>query len=280
MSANIVWFPFYIGDYLKDTQHLSVIEHGMYFKLMLSIYSTGKPIPHKRRYAIADATALPTDMLGSTPAYEMVDEILEDYFIKDGDYWTHKRITVELDKQKDFSKKQSDRAKKRWDKKETKGHATASPADKSGNAISQSQSHKKVIDKSITKKRESSVLSKDDLNALWRETVKTQSGLTLTASDAFNYICNAYPSAKCDKTCAGEVFLKKGFADMYEKIVAGIEAWKPSRQWSSENGKYTPKLSNFLEKAQWELSPPVEQAQSTGFGSVDYDPAELEGASA
>lgn len=129
MSHNLPWFPFYIGDYLKDTQHLNVVEHGMYLKLMLWYYSSGRPIPHEKRYAIADAMGLPADMFGNANTYAMVDALLKEYFVRHGAEWSHKRIEAEIAKRADFNKKQRDRAEKRWCKTATPTHATALPDD-------------------------------------------------------------------------------------------------------------------------------------------------------
>ena len=38
------WYPWYPGDYLRDTQKLSVEEHGCYFLLLNHYYANGQPL--------------------------------------------------------------------------------------------------------------------------------------------------------------------------------------------------------------------------------------------
>lgn len=44
-KVNDIFFPFYIGDYLKKTQLLSCEEHGAYLLLIFTLYQSGGKIP-------------------------------------------------------------------------------------------------------------------------------------------------------------------------------------------------------------------------------------------
>jgi uncharacterized protein YdaU (DUF1376 family) len=39
------WYPRYMGDYIRDTAHLTMTEHGAYTLLLDHYYSTGQPLP-------------------------------------------------------------------------------------------------------------------------------------------------------------------------------------------------------------------------------------------
>ena len=41
MTGN-AYMPFYVGDYLGDTSHLSTIEHGAYMLLLMHYWCHGR----------------------------------------------------------------------------------------------------------------------------------------------------------------------------------------------------------------------------------------------
>lgn len=79
------WMPFYVGDYLGDTQHLSTIQHGAYILLILHYWSAG---------------SLPDDdhQLAKIARLRIEDwrrhRAVLSAFFHDG--WHHKRIDAEL----------------------------------------------------------------------------------------------------------------------------------------------------------------------------------------
>lgn len=85
MSKDTQWMPFYIGDYLRDTRHLSQGQHGAYLLLLAHYYSTGKPLPidPEANYRIALAIA--------SEERENVDKILKEFFTKKRDGYHNKR---------------------------------------------------------------------------------------------------------------------------------------------------------------------------------------------
>lgn len=154
MNNNIVWFPFYIGDYIKDTQELSPIEHGMYLKLMLWYYTKGKPIPHNKRYSISGANDVSNDnhLLincngGGASSHQLCDELLVEFFHRDGDVWRHKRIDGELQKQNDISEKRRAAVAQREANKGKKGKNKPASSDTSSDnhLMTQSQSQSQDI---------------------------------------------------------------------------------------------------------------------------------------
>ncbi len=102
------WFAFNIGDYTKDTPHLSQGEHGAYIGLILYYYGREKPIPHNKRYAIAYAHAEQEQC--------NVDTVLSEFFYRDGDVWRQGRIEEEIEKRIELREKRKNAAEIRWNK--------------------------------------------------------------------------------------------------------------------------------------------------------------------
>lgn len=83
------WFAMYPGDYIRDTGHLSLVEHGAYWCLLLHCYSRHEPfIPHDRRYVIAHAV--------TSEEQVAVDHVLGAFFQRAGETWHHNRVEEEI----------------------------------------------------------------------------------------------------------------------------------------------------------------------------------------
>jgi len=99
------YYPFFPGDYLRDTQDLSLTEHGAYL-IMLSHYycHEGLTSNKSRLYRICKAF---TD-----EEKESIDTVRERYFMDDGNgNLINKRAEIEIKKRKAFLEEQSRKGK-------------------------------------------------------------------------------------------------------------------------------------------------------------------------
>lgn len=89
MAQSDFWFPFYVGDYMADTMHLSTELHGAYFLLLCAYY--------KNRGPLEDSEDLLTQITKMTvTVWQKARSPLAKFFeIKDG-YWHHRRADFEL----------------------------------------------------------------------------------------------------------------------------------------------------------------------------------------
>ena len=86
------WYPFYVGDYLRDTPDLSLLEHGVYFYLLSTYYGTERPLPAK-------ADAIYRICRAITPEeQEAVGAVLERFWTLTADGWVQRRAADEIAK--------------------------------------------------------------------------------------------------------------------------------------------------------------------------------------
>jgi len=104
------WMPFYIGDYLGDTQRLTTEQHGAYLLLILDYWRNG-PAPDD------DAVLQQITKLDSKGWKRCRPSISRLFKIVDHE-WRHKRIDAELVKAKANAERRSEKASKaaqaRW----------------------------------------------------------------------------------------------------------------------------------------------------------------------
>jgi uncharacterized protein YdaU (DUF1376 family) len=99
----------HIGDYMKDTAHLSILEDGAYNRMLRVYYSTESPLP--------SANSAVHRIVGCKTPQERksVDVLLSEFFVLESDGWHHKRCDAEIAKVREKSQKARDSAAARWE---------------------------------------------------------------------------------------------------------------------------------------------------------------------
>src|SRR3954452_15420183 len=110
MSSAPLYIKLHIGDYMRDTADLSLLQHGVYQQLMFVYYAPAKPLPNDipklcRRIHAANAEER-----------NAVEYILTEFFRLEGPVWMHKRIEQELDAWKSKTTTAQANADARWKK--------------------------------------------------------------------------------------------------------------------------------------------------------------------
>lgn len=119
------YYQHHIGDYRRDTAHLSLLEHGIYRQLLDLYYITEKPL---------DANALRLICARDANEIEAVKQILSEFFtLEDGKYY-HDRCEDEIAKFHSKSDKAKASAKARWNKNNELQDANALPTQSERNA--------------------------------------------------------------------------------------------------------------------------------------------------
>jgi uncharacterized protein YdaU (DUF1376 family) len=85
------FMPLYVGDYLKDTQHLTAEQHGAYLLLLFACWSMAK-IPND------DEKLMAITRCESMAKWRNIRKTLEPFFKISQGFWHQKRIKKELKK--------------------------------------------------------------------------------------------------------------------------------------------------------------------------------------
>lgn len=80
----------HIGDYARDTAHLSMLEHGAYTLLLDRYYATESPIPADQVHRLARAR--------SRDERAAVDAVLDEFFVMIDGEWHHNRADREIER--------------------------------------------------------------------------------------------------------------------------------------------------------------------------------------
>ena len=102
------FYPFHVGDYAKDTRHLTWDEDAAYRRLLDLYYSTERPIPLDTRVVFRLVVA-------STDAQRAaVETVLQEFFARTEDGWVNERAERELEAMRGKQARQRAAANKRW----------------------------------------------------------------------------------------------------------------------------------------------------------------------
>lgn len=82
------YYERHLGDYAKDTAHLSMLEHGAYTLLLDRYYATEQGIPADQAHRVARAR--------TKEEKEAVDVVLEEFFRLEDDVWVKGRVEEEI----------------------------------------------------------------------------------------------------------------------------------------------------------------------------------------
>jgi uncharacterized protein YdaU (DUF1376 family) len=83
-----VWMPFFIGDYLAATTHLTTEQHGAYFLLLLAAWKRGGTLPNNDSQLASIAKL-------STARWRQHGPVLREFFDEEGDQLTQGRLVQE-----------------------------------------------------------------------------------------------------------------------------------------------------------------------------------------
>ena len=98
--TSLPYMQLYVSDYLADTAHLTAQQHGAYMLLLMNYWQRGKALDNSHERLSHVARLSPEEWADAKP-------ILEEFFIVDGNVWSHARVEDDLAKIREKSAKAS-----------------------------------------------------------------------------------------------------------------------------------------------------------------------------
>lgn len=225
----MIYYQHFVGDYRRDTRHLTLLEHGAYRELLDQYYLTEEPIPldESKLFRLLSAR--------SDDEKQAIRNVLQDFFVKSENGFIHKRCDIEIETYKAKSESASASAKKRWESKLT-DDANAMPMECDGNANHYSviNNQESVINNKKPKKPKAlSEQEEKDFNLFWKKYPKKVGK---------NHAIKAWINVKPD----------------INVVLKNLEWQINSKAWTKNDGEYQPNPSTYLNQGRYLDEPPVE----------------------
>ena len=205
-------FLFYSSDFLTGTMFMTDEQVGKYIRLLCAQHQTGHLTEEH--------------MLNICKTY---DKHIFDKFKKDdrGSYY-QPRLEDEINKRKLYSQSRSENRKgKSKSKKDMKNISSS--------YVKHMENENEIINININDNKSSN-----------------KKGAKEILLERFEEFWALYPK-KVGKGKAKESWLKKKPSEtLHQKILAAVESAKNSREWLSENGKYIPHPTTWLNQERWD----------------------------
>jgi uncharacterized protein YdaU (DUF1376 family) len=122
------YYPHNIGDYRKDTSHLSLLEHGIYRQLLDSYYLDEMPLSNDL------AKLMRSHSVRNADEQQALQNVLTDFFELTENGYIHKRCEDIIAKFHGKSQSARASAMARWAKQHKGVNANAKPTQSEGNA--------------------------------------------------------------------------------------------------------------------------------------------------
>lgn len=213
------YYKFHVGDYRRDTAHLSLVEHGIYRQLIDQYYLSETPLPEIQK------------LMRSLSIRNAEDErslanVLSDFFELTDDGYIHKRCDLEIDAFHQKSTKAKESANERWERVKRERDANAMRTHSEGNANHKPLTNKPLTNTPLPPKGD------EDFVSFWKQYPK---------KDGKGYAIKAWEKAKKNKTLPH-----------IQAVLLAIEREKQSTKWLKDNGQFIPNPATWINGQGWE----------------------------
>jgi uncharacterized protein YdaU (DUF1376 family) len=216
-----------IGDYRRDTAHLTLLEHGVYRQLIDQYYLNEKPLP-------LDLGKICRLMSVHTEEEKnAIKNVLEDFFMEVKNGYAHKRCEAAIEEYHSQIEKKVKASNARWNKDDD---AHAMHMDSTCNAHGM-----------LTNNQEPITINQEPI------TINHKPLTSIKGDDSFEQFWSLYPR-KVGKGAAYKSWQKEN--PKIEEVEIALSWQKQSKQWFG--GKYIPNPATYINQHRWKDEPTEE----------------------
>jgi len=228
------FYSFHVGDYIKQTVHLSAMEDICYRRLLDMYYDTERPIPLETQ-SVSRRLRLDT---------ELVDSVLSEFFLRTEEGWRNARCDAEIASYQHKAAVNRTNGKLGGRPKKTQSVSFANPTQ------SEQNPNQEPITKNQDKEHSSPAKPDDGFAEFWK----------------------AYPR-KVGKGAALKAWMKIKSKSEALRLILDALAWqRTSEQWSKDGGQFIPHPSTWLNEQRWfDEKPGAGSSPVVQFDSAAYE---------
>ena len=265
--------PLYIGDYLADTSRLTTEQHGAYLLLLMDYWRHGPPPD--------DPAVLAQIAKLSQTVWQTHSSAIGHFFKIQHGVWIHSRVEAERSKAEGISETRQSAgrrgAKTRWgDGKQDDKPIANAMANAMANGLQTGSQTAWQIDRPSHKEKEKETETEQEKEQrLDREKPPIaplrggrRSNGSVSGFSRFDAFWAAYPK-KIGKDAAAKSFEKRSVDDaLLATMLAKIEEWRTTEDWTKERGKYIPNPATWLNQGRWQDEAQVRRGIGGSDGNV------------
>lgn len=241
------FYKHYIGDFQRDTNHLSLTERGAYLALMHHYYATETPLPSELDQLCRIAGAI-------TAAERKAVKVAMGFFELTDSGLTHDRIEAELEKAGQRSNTNREIALAR----EAKRRAEREARDQHESCTKRAPNVQRAGDERSTNQ------TPDTREEQKAKTLERQAA---RSSGRFAEFWQAYPNKK-GKAVAEKAWKRKRLDAIADRIISDVKARSAGdRQWLDG---FIPHGSTYVNAEGWQDD--IESPRLRAVGGSDYQP--------
>ena len=219
------FFKLYIGDYQRDTAHLSMAEHGAFLLMLQTFYATEKPLPkqkHLHRMLRAQNRA----------EREAIDSVVKQFWVETEHGLVNLRAEVEIKK----AALQADTNRAIAQAREARKKGQRNDDETSTNRSTNDQPNQ----------------TPDTRHQTVKPPLPPTGGTVHEFPPGFDRFWSAYPR-KTAKPQAAKAFARlKPDEALLDRMLAALAVHRQLDQWTRDKGQFIPHPSTWLNGRRWE----------------------------